>query len=322
VPNPATYKVLITWAGSFSWQNGVVEFDGFAVNVPAGSDSLTYNFQASTPNSVVTVSGHVGLSGNQTSATVLVFARSGGQERYSLHAIGDNYSLQLPNLATYSVSISWAGAFSWQHGNDTSNSMIVNQPATATNETSDFQVSTPDSWVLVSGHATTSTACTSVGSLSFVTNGQKYQTSVSGGMYSLWLPNQAQFTQTAAWSGSFSWQSGTLNGTVSVNQAIGSHSQTADLSFSTPNCLITVTGAIQLMAGETANLITFSFNGQPFTAVPSGGSYSIQLPNMGTYSVAIGWTSYSTSGTCHPTNSLSLNEPPGTSGITGTDWSC
>lgn len=323
VPNLATYKVLINWVGGYSWQTGTVVIVGFSVNVPAGSNSQTNAIKVNTPDSIIQVSGALQLSGSQTTATSIVFSLTGGQQQFNVQVSNGQYTVQLPNLAAYSVSVTWTGAFPWQQGTDTNGHLTVNQPAGSTSQTSTIQVSTPNSLIQVSGHATTSTSCTSVSSLTFVTNGQQYQASVSGAMYSLQLPNQAQFTVSAQWSGSYSWQSGTLNSNpVTVNQAAGSASQTSDLSFATPSCLITVTGSISLTFGTSPTLIIFSYNGQVFTATPNGNSYTIQLPNLATYSVSVNWSGYGTSGTCHPSNSLYLNEPPGVSGITGVNWSC
>lgn len=326
VPNLATYKVLVSWVGAYSWQTGVISIVGFDVNTPAGSGSQTNNINLDTPNSVIQVSGNLQLTGSQTTASSMVFTLSGGQQQFNVPVSGGQYSVQLPDLATYSISISWSGAFPWQTGTDSSNSLTVNQPAGSTSQSSNIQVSTPNSWIQVSGHATTTASCTTANSVTFVGNGHQYQASVSGGTYSLQLPNLAQYTVSASWKGTYSWQTGSANANgVTINQGPGSPSQTADLSLATPECVITVTGTVSTTGAFThPTQITFSANGQVYTAVPNGNSYSIQLPNLTIYTVSVNWiSSVYGSGTCNPTsNTLNLNEPPGVSGITGSNWSC
>ncbi|MDA4127036.1 MAG: hypothetical protein OK452_07515 [Thaumarchaeota archaeon] len=323
LPGPATYGVSVQWTGGFSFQRGTVYTQLFKLEVPAGSNSTTHDIGAPTPNSVVQVSGRVNVTGSKTHATMTTFANAYGQQLSSPVSSGV-FSITLPNLANYTVQVNWNGAYAWQTGTVAANSIVVSAPAGAANATADLRASTPDSVITMTGSATSSGSGTTVTGVTYTVKGLSFSATLSGSQYTVQLPNLASFNTSVSWAGSYSWQGGsTGTGMVSVFLPPGQTSTSQDLSAQTPNSLVTVSGSLSLASGLTPTLITFTANGMQFTATPSGGAYTIQLPNLTNYVVSINWVGSGQSGTCHPTpDTYPLFLGAGVASASGVNWAC
>jgi len=321
VPGPATYGVYVQWTGSFSFQGGTVYTQLFKVE--QSSNLTTHDIGVPTPNSVVQVSGKVNLTGNRTQATTTTFTNAYGQQLTARVSSG-GFSITLPNFANYTVQVSWSGAYAWQKGNVTANSILVSAPAGAANATADLRASTPDSMITMTGSATSSGSGTTMTGVTYTANGLSFSAALSGNQYTVRLPNLASFNTSVSWAGSYSWQAGSTNtGMVSVFLPPSQKSALQDLSAHTPNSVITVSGSISLASGLTPSLVTFASNGMQFTSTPSGSTYTIQLPNLTNYIVSINWVGGGQSGTCHSTpDTYSLLLGPGVAVSSGVNWAC
>jgi hypothetical protein len=323
LPGPATYGVYIQWTGTFSFQSGTVYNQLFNLELPKGSNSTTYDIGAPTPNSVVQVSGRVNTTGIKTNAATATFANSYGQQ-YTAQVRSGSFSIGLPNLANYTAQVKWNGAYAWQSGDVPVNSIVVSAPAGVANTTADLQASTPDSVITMTGSATSSGSGTTVTGVTYTTEGLSFPANLSGSHYTVQLPNLASFTTSVSWAGSYSWQGGSIStSVVSVSLSPGQTSTSQDLSASTPNSVVTISGSISLASGLSPTLITFAVNGQQFTATPNGSTYTIQLPNLTNYLVSINWMGGGQTGTCHSTpDTYPLSLGPGVAVSSGVNWAC
>jgi hypothetical protein len=321
LPGPATYGVYVQWAGTFAFQGGTVYTQLFKVE--QSSNSTTHDIGVPTPNSVVQVSGRVNLTGDRTQATMTTFANVYGQQLTAPVSSGA-FSVTLPNLANYTVQVNWSGAYAWQKGSVAANSIVVSAQAGAANATADLRASTPDSMITMTGSATSSGSGTTVTGVTYKANGLSFSATLSGGQYTVKLPNLASFNTSVTWAGAYSWQGGTTGtAAASVFLPPGQTSASQDLPAHTPNSVVTVSGGISLASGLTPTLITFSVNGMQFTVTPSGSAYTIQLPNLTNYVVSINWVGGGQSGTCHSTpDTYSLTLGPGIAAASGVNWAC
>ena len=294
----------------------------FKVEVPLSSNS-TYDIGVPTPNSVVQVSGRVNLTGNETHATMTTFSNAYGQQLTAPVSSGA-FSVTLPNLANYTVQVNWSGAYAWQKGSVAANSIVVSAGAGAANATANLRASTPDSVITITGSATSSGTGTTVTGVTYSVKGLSFLAALSGNHYTVRVPNMASFNTSVTWAGAYSWQGGpTSTAAASVNLLPGQTSASQDLSALTPNSVIVVSGGISLSSGLTPTLITFTANGLQFTATPSGGTYTIQLPNLTNYVVSINWAGSGQTGTCHSTpDTYPLFLGAGVSSASGVNWAC
>lgn len=321
---PATYGVYIQWTGTFSFQSGTVYTQLFNLEMPKSSNlTSTYDIGAPTPNSVVQVQGRVDTTGIKTHAATATFANAYGQQ-YTAQVRSGNFSIGLPNLANYTVQVKWNGAYAWQSGNMSANSIVVSAPAGAANTTADLRASTPDSIITMTGSATSSGSGTTVTGVTYMTKGLSFSANLSGSQYTVQLPNLASFTTSVSWAGSYSWQSGSIGtSAVSVSLSPGHSSASQDLTASTPNSVVTISGSISLASGLSPTLITFAVNGQQLTTTPNGSTYTIQLPNLTNYVVSINWAGGGQTGTCHSTpDTYPLSLGPGVAVAIGVNWAC
>jgi hypothetical protein len=161
--------------------------------------------------------------------------------------------------------------------------------------------------VTVSGNATASGQGTLVSQIIFTdTSGNQFAAAVSYGQYSIEIPNHANYTITGTWNGRYSWQTGSIiltNNQLPINQGFGaSSSLTENIEAQTPNSIIILSGIVNTNGiGTQPTAIRFTdSNGQLYTADVVGGAYSLQLPNLMTYTVQVQWSGLlSSSGTCN-----------------------
>jgi hypothetical protein len=181
--------------------------------------------------------------------------------------------------------------------------------------------------VVLSGAATASGQGTSITEVTFSGNQGTFSAPVSGGQYSVSLPNPGTYSVSEIWYGQYQWQNGTVQnvGSYTLNQGIGGETQlNYDLpALTTPNSQIQVSGALQTSFSTTPTFVDFvdpAGQGVELTS-SNGNTYSGQVPNLMTYKVviyyknAIGGIQNCTAGT-EP-----LNEPAGTSSMTA-NWHC
>lgn len=184
----------------------------------------------STPSSV-TVTGNMVLSGQGTQPTALIFSSSQGTYPATLSQNG--YTVTLPNPGTYSVQLQWTGSYSWQTGSIALSQYVLNQGAGASSSvTQDWNAYTPNSQITVAGSVQTVGLGTSPTGISFTSsqNGQASTTSVVGGSYSVYLPNDASYSVQVSWSGLLG-VTGTCNaGTLSVQASAGTSTQSQNWS--------------------------------------------------------------------------------------------
>ncbi|HEV2139174.1 MAG TPA: hypothetical protein VGR53_10060 [Nitrososphaerales archaeon] len=319
LPGPATYGVYVQWTGAFPWQAGTVNTQLFKVEI----NSTTHDVGVPTPNSVVQVSGRVNLTGNETHATMATFSYVYGQPLTAPVSSGA-FSVTLPNFANYTVQVNWSGAYAWQKGTVAANSIVVSAQAGVANTTANLRASTPDSVITMTGSATSSGTGTTVTGVTYSTKGLSFPAALSGSQYKVRVPNLASFNTSVTWAGAYAWQGGTTStAAASVFLPPGLTLMSQDLSAHTPNSVVSVSGGISLATGLTPTLITFTANGMQFTATPSAGTYTVQLPNLTNYVVSINWAGSGQTGTCHPTpDTYPLSLGAGVASASGINWAC
>jgi len=179
--------------------------------------------------------------------------------------------------------------------------------------------------VTVSGSVSTSGSGTTGTNVIFTSSsGSAYPASISGGSYSVTLPNKDTYSATVQWSGQYAWQTGSCNvGSFSLNNGPGATTQQQNFNCDTPSSTILVSGTITTTGlGTSPSKISFILqNGQSFDSVPTNKAYQIQLPNTASYSVLISWTgAFGIAGQCNPL-SYTLNQGVGVSSASQ-NWTC
>ena len=110
LPNPGTYNVTTKWKGLYPWQNGT-NFKGQAIlNWGPGSKATqSFNIEEETPESLIKVSGAITLKGSVANPILVRFIMTDGQilEAAVKYTI---YSIDLPNMMTYTISVMWEDA--------------------------------------------------------------------------------------------------------------------------------------------------------------------------------------------------------------------
>lgn len=121
---------------------------------------------------------------------------------------------------------------------------------------------------------------------------QKFEAPVSGGRFSVDVPNHDVYNVTMRWSGNYSWQAGeTAGDKLTVNMSAGSH---AAMSYNvvkpTPESVLVVDGTVawQMVTSNPVAVRFTAADGTNITAtVTAGRTFSLRLPNMMNYSVDI-----------------------------------
>jgi hypothetical protein len=290
-----------------------------ASNTPSAQSTIT---SAPASTSMGILSGSVTPAGEGTRATTIIFI--GSTRAYTAPVTNGSYSIFLPSPGGYLVSVKWQGNYSWQSGSEFSYPSTVDLAPGNGSAHQDFVVATPDSIIKLSGRASTFGIGTHPTSVLFVYQDLRLNSTVNEGNYSIGLPNMANYSTTFAWSGSYPWQKGVANSTdVLVDQGPGMVAQDENIAAAVPNSLVAVSGAISTPQGETPTMVIFSANGLQFTATPRGGTYSIQLANLATYTIVIKWSNPTGSGACSPTaGTLGVELGPGVISLPETDLSC
>ncbi len=104
LPNNVAYVVTVGWTGSYSWQKGTAPAGTLFVNETSNAyhaDLAAYDVPPSTGQLQGTV--------NATGITPTNVVLTGATGNYSAPVNGSQFSVQVPNLTTYQVQISWSG---------------------------------------------------------------------------------------------------------------------------------------------------------------------------------------------------------------------
>jgi hypothetical protein len=106
LPNDDKYGVAVGWAGNYSWQQGQTDQGVMSLNVSAGSQAAqSYNVVFPTPDAVVLVDGAVAWQINGSNPIAIRFTAGDGQNFTAAVANQGTFSIRLPNLVTYEVSV-------------------------------------------------------------------------------------------------------------------------------------------------------------------------------------------------------------------------
>lgn len=103
--NDQVYNVTIGWVGSYPWQKGVVSASSFTLNATSNADNLGDIWSSAMPPSMAQLQGPVTVTG--LTPTEIIF--SGAVGNFTATISADQFSLQIPNLTSYSVEIIWQG---------------------------------------------------------------------------------------------------------------------------------------------------------------------------------------------------------------------
>ncbi|MHB8702290.1 MAG: hypothetical protein ACYC7D_14905 [Nitrososphaerales archaeon] len=285
LPNYANYSVTIGWSGAYYWQGGTQSFN-FTTD---STSSLFVNWNLVTPSSQVSLSGGIAASGSGTRASEVTFVSS-HNVNYSESVLNGEYNVSLPNLDSYAVYASWSGAYLWQSGSASLGSIQVNDFFIH-----NWTLETPASEILVSGKVNTTGSGSSANALTFSGNkGSIMNVVASDGEYSVTLPNSETYDVSVGWSGSYSWQRGSIAMSLSLYEGLGITSLVSNFeNVPTPNSNVVVSGSVSTTGTGT------SFTGITFYS-PIAGSYStasygsldyyVTLPNLANYTVGVNWS--------------------------------
>ncbi len=308
IPNDENYNVSAMWNGEYAWQTG----SSIAGTLDLTTASIvTSNWNLQTPNSMITLSGNLTASGIGTRPTNMTFDH-GNASRYSTNIAGTHYSISLPNEATYSVSVGWAGEYDWQTGNVSAGEYSLNQLNGATSS-KNWNIQIPDTEVTISGTVTTSGSGTEATQILFSGVSGNFTAAVNSGRYSIVLPNTVKYEATIHWSGSYSWQNGSVTYQLPVFAGAGSNSFSASWIVPTPNSTVTISGTVTSQSGSPLEIRFISTNGQVTVATNLvNNQYSLILPDDMNYTVMV-----FLSGSSSPTNDgiFDLYAAPGVTNI-------
>lgn len=284
LPNYDSYNVSVNWNGEYPWQSGSYLASNFNLN---SSSIVMANWNVQTPNSVIAVSGNLTASGIGTRPTDMIFSIANTTASFNTSLNGTHYSISLPNEATYLVSVGWSGAYAWQSGNVSAGDYSLNL-LTGASASKNWNVQIPDTEVTISGAITTSGSGTQATQILFSGVSGNFTAIVSGGLYSITLPNTVKYDATIRWSGSYSWQNGSVTYQLPVFAGAGSNSFSASWIVPTANSSVTVSGTVTSQNGSPVEIRFVSSDGQitEATSVVSG-KYSIVLPDEMNYTVTI-----------------------------------
>jgi hypothetical protein len=148
--------------------------------------------------------------------------------------------------------------------------------------------------ILVSGTVATSGEATQATTVTFTSfSGSETIVAVNiDGQYSAYLPDHNGYSVSVEWQGSYPWQKGNVSAAVfSLNQgALSPSTFTENINAETPNSVVTVQGDVQTEGLGTHPLsVDLTSNGEEFSAQASGGTYSVKVANLATYTAQIQW---------------------------------
>ncbi len=149
IPNGNPYSITVFWAGKYQWQNGFDTVDPFLA-IGANASSATYNLNFSAPESTITLNGNATMDvPNVTSSGIIertpsqiIFESEQGEQfsvditslttsnqgsdpdhdgdpggggddgpQASAATTSEHFSLTLPNLMSYTVTIKYNGLY-------------------------------------------------------------------------------------------------------------------------------------------------------------------------------------------------------------------
>jgi hypothetical protein len=284
IPNDDNYNVSVSWNGEYSWQSG----SGVAGNLNMNSSSnVVANWNLQTPNSIITLSGNLTASGTGTRPTNMTFTYDNTTSSFTTSLAGTHYSISIPNEATYSVSVGWIGEYVWQTGNVSAGDYTLNQ-LTGTSASKNWNVQIPDTEITISGTVLTSGSGTQATQILFSGVSGNFTAIVINGRYSIVLPNTVRYEATIHWSGSYSWQYGSVTYQLPVFAGAGSNSFSASWIIPTPNSSVTVSGTVVSQSGSPVEIRFVSSDGQVVGATSVvNARYSLVLPDDVNYTVMV-----------------------------------
>ena len=108
LPNPGIYNVTTVWRGLYPWQNGTIYKGQVILDWGPGSKAAqSYNIVDEIPNSLIMVSGKIVFKGYTANPILVRFNTTDGQT-FETVIENNTYSINLPNLMDYTVSVEWA----------------------------------------------------------------------------------------------------------------------------------------------------------------------------------------------------------------------
>src|SRR5579875_183123 len=298
LPNFEYYNLSVSWSGSYSFQRGYVDY-GLELGQQAGISSVTINFEnIQTPDSEITVNGTVYTTGTGTHFTGITFS----SKVAGIHLVTGNgsqqyYSITLPNLASYNVSIAWVGQYPWQKGNEDSGQFSLDLNSGSYLSKNWVDVQTPNSNIVVSGSVSASGFGVLVSAISFSSTHGSYAASVYGSTYTLSVPNMANYSIIAKYTGEYPWQNGSASFPLDLNGGVGVSTFVADWNIPAPNSVVSVSGTLTYSGGVAPFEVRFvsGVDGINYTASVTNGAFSISLPNDVNYTVIVYFTSQGSS---------------------------
>ena len=175
----------------------------------------------------------------------------------------------------------------WQTGNVSAGEYSLDQ-STGVSSSKNWNVQIPDTEVTISGTVTTSGYGTRSTQILFSGVSGNFTASVNSGRYSIVLPNTVKYEAMIRWSGSYSWQNGSVTYQLPVFAGAGSNSFSASWIVPTPNSTVTVSGTVTSQSGSPLEIRFVSTNGQITVATNLVNSqYSLVLPDDMNYTVMV-----------------------------------
>jgi hypothetical protein len=106
LPNYDSYNITVSWVGNYTGQRGVVSGGTVEVAVAAGSNSgISHNIVLQTPASMVTVGGSLHWQAVTSTPVAITFTAPDGSTFTASVAADRTFTLRLPNLMVFDVSI-------------------------------------------------------------------------------------------------------------------------------------------------------------------------------------------------------------------------
>jgi hypothetical protein len=169
---------------------------GTAAVILIGSqhNTATSSVTAKSENNV-TVFGLVSTLGVGTHPTAVAFS-SKDAHVFIAEVSGNHFSIELPNVQTYNVSLRWAGNYSWQAGEILLGSLPINMSlGSSMAQSYNIEQMTPNSVITVVGSLTWQIVTLNATSIKFTASGgEEYVTNVSQNKtFSLNLPNMMTY---------------------------------------------------------------------------------------------------------------------------------
>jgi len=116
---------------------------------------------------------------------------------------------------------------------------------------------------------------------------------ISGGKFSIDLPNGAVYDVMVRWVGNYSWQTGEIDrGDLTVNMSAGSiGAMSYNLQVETPPTILSTHGTISqsLPSAYPIKVVYTASDGESFVAAVQNTTFSTRLPNMMDYQVKVFW---------------------------------